>query len=379
MWFSCNTEISHLHMSRVTVVILVLVLFIGSLKAQDDPREFFKFAKFKYDKEEYKSSLDFLNSAIDKDIKYVSAYYLRAKVYYELNKYQSSILDINTIFKIEPIQTTYAGNYYLTRGKSYLAINDLKSATLDFDKSMEFDDSNSELFFYKAKLEHSKRNYKYALRDIDKAIRLKTDDAAYYALRSKVKIEYLKPVKGSNDYKSILGDINVAIALEPDCYQHYMIRSEFYNSMDQFDEAITDYNKVIEISPLEETAYIERGVIKMNNYEYKSAANDFTTSIKINPNNELNYRYRGLCNNNMSNYNEAYNDFTKSIDLLKTQLSESEEKELVKSTLAETYLLRGHCLNLMGNNAQACRDFLQATNLGIKKALNYYRKYCGIY
>jgi hypothetical protein len=51
----------------------------------------------------------------------------------------------------------------------------------------------------------------------------------------------------------------------------------------------------------------------------------------------------------------------------------------LKNTLAETYVLRGHCLNLMGNNAQACQDFLMAHNLGIKKGLNYYRKYCGIY
>jgi len=81
----------------------------------------------------------------------------------------------------------------------------------------------------------------------------------------------------------------------------------------------------------------------------------------------------------MNNYSEAYRDFSKSIDLLTIEITSSNEKSNLKNTLAETYLLRGHCLNLMGNNAQACRDFLMASNLGVRKGLNYYRKYCGIY
>ncbi len=81
----------------------------------------------------------------------------------------------------------------------------------------------------------------------------------------------------------------------------------------------------------------------------------------------------------MSRFAEAQKDFTKSIDILTKELERTANKEIVQKNLAETYLLRGHCLNLMGNNANACRDFLAAYNLGVKKGLNYYRKYCGIY
>ena len=151
------------------------------------------------------------------------------------------------------------------------------------------------------------------------------------------------------------------------------------NQMDEKELAIKDYNTVIELSPKKEEAYSKRGVIKMNNYDYRSATLDFTRSILINPNEESNYRYRGLCYNNLNNYKEAIKDFSKSIDLLTVKIENSADKDLLKNTLAETYLLRGHCFNLMGSNAQSCLDFLMAYNLGVKKGLNYYRKYCGIY
>ena len=147
----------------------------------------------------------------------------------------------------------------------------------------------------------------------------------------------------------------------------------------EIDEAIEDYDAMIRLSPKKNDAYTSRGLIKMSQYKYRGAALDFSKSIILNPEIEKNYRYRGLCYNNLNNFRDAYKDFSKSIEMLSVQLNSTAEAHLVKNTLGETYLLRGHCLNLMGNNAQACRDFLQAHNLGVKKGLNYYRKYCGIY
>ena len=218
-----------------------------------------------------------------------------------------------------------------------------------------------------------------AIDAINDAIKYDAGEPDYYALRAKIKIKFSNPVPNSEDYESIMSDINVAIALAPDNHEYFLIRSDFLNSMGDFDAALNDYNTVIKLSPKKEEAYTERGVIKMNNYDYRSAALDFTKSIIINPEDERNYRFRGLCYNNLNNLTDAFKDFTKSIDLLNLELNSTSSIELIKSKLGETYLLRGHCLNLMGNNAQACRDFLFAHNLGVKKGLNYYRKFCGIY
>lgn len=363
-------------MKRATIVLFLLIYLSGDLTAQV-PREYFKFAKYKYDNRDFKESKVFLDKALAEDPLYVNALYLRAETNYELGNYYNSINDINRIFKIEKITASFSENYYLTRGKSYLAIKDFSNATADFDKSEELSTNNAEVYYYKAKLGMATRSFIQALENLQAAIRINPENPTYYAFRSEINIVYLKPLRDSRGYYDVLDDINLAIALAPNNYQYYQIRSSFLNSMGNLDDAVEDYNKMIELSPLKDKAYTERGVVNLNNYEYKSAVMDFSKSILISPSDERNYRFRGLCYSNMSNYQDAYEDFSKSIDLLTIKFSNAQDNKKLKNILAETYLLRGNCQNLMGNNTQACRDFITAHNLGIKRGLNYYRKFCG--
>ena len=365
-------------MRRVIPAFFFLIYLVGDIQAKD-PREYFKFAKFKFDNGDFTESKDFLDKALSEDSLYVNALYLRAETNYQLGNYYNSIKDINNILKIEEIATSFTGNYYLTRGKSHLALNDITNATADFDRTYELSANEAEVYFYKAKIELATSNFFKALENLKEAIQINPNNPTYYAFRTEINIVHLKPLRDSRGYYDILDDINLAIALAPDNYQYYQIRSSFLNVMGNSNDAEEDYDKMIELSPLVDKAYTERGVINMNKYEYKSAVKDFTKSILINPDDERNYRYRGLCYNNVNNYSDAYEDFSKSIDLLTIEISKTADKTKLKNILAETYLLRGNCQNLMGKSAQACRDFLIAHNLGIKKGLNYYRKFCGAY
>ena len=365
-------------MRKVSVALFIIIYFCGGVQAQD-PRESFKFAKFKFDNGDFKESLNYLNQAIEKDPLYINAYFLRADVNFELGQYYNSILDINHIFKIEKTTSSSTADYYLTRAKSFMGLKEYTNAASDLEKSMVISKNNPELYYYSAKLAFANENYTNAISVLNAGIIINPENASFYILRAKINLENLKPIKDSDAYKHVLDDLNVAIALEPDNSKYFLFRSDFLNKMGEAEKAMADYNKVIELSPKKDEAYSKRGVIKMNNFDYRSAILDFTKSILINPNEETNYRYRGLCYSNLEYFSGALKDYTKSIDLLTVQLKNNADKNPLKNTLAETYVLRGHCLNLMGNNAQACRDFLRAHNLGIKKGLNYYRKYCGIY
>jgi tetratricopeptide (TPR) repeat protein len=369
-------------MRSVTLALYLLCVVFGDLSAQEE-QEYFKFAMFKYNNKEYEESLAFLDKALDKDSLYVNAHYLRAEVNYELGRNYSAVSDINNIFELEITPSAYTGKYYLTRGKSFLALDELVKAKNDLQISYALSPNNDELYYYKAKLGLAEKTYESALEDLELAISIRSDNPAYYGLRSEIKIKHLNPVHGSDVYYSILEDLDVAISLTSENYTYYLVRSKFLADMGEVDESIADYDQLVALFPNNEDPYIERGVIKMNDYKYKSASQDFTKSIAINPNSEQSYRYRGLCKHNMNNISGAYKDFSKSIELLtKNYLSSNlstEKKEKVQRLLAECYVLRGHCLNSMEKNSLACEDFLRAYHLGIKKGLNYYRKYCGKY
>lgn len=364
----------------IRVLVLLLINFaLTSVVFAQDARENFKFAKFYYDEGNYFESLVYIDKAIEQDPEYTSAYLLRANVYHELQQYYNAILDINRVLRIDTAAGNIAAEYYLTRGKAYLELKEYADASKDFEKSNSLSNGKSETFYCQAKLNMVTFNYLEALESIDKAIQLEAKNSKYYAERATIKFDFYKPTPDSEEYQGILSDINIAISLAPENHEYYLIRSNFLNSMGKNEDAQNDYDIVIKLSPEKGEAYTSRGVFKMNKYEYRSAVLDFTKSILIDPENESNYRFRGLCYNNLNNLDEARKDFSKSIDLLRHQLKQENGKSSIKNTLAETYILRGHCLNLMGNNALACRDFLAAHNLGIRKGLNYYRKYCGIY
>jgi tetratricopeptide (TPR) repeat protein len=377
--FECNSENTCHNKMKVKILVFLLFLISCSIFAQDDPRENFKFAKFNYDKGKYEEALKFLDKALDEDDQYINAFYLRAETYYELRQYYNAILDINHIFKIDKTINTSTGDYYLTRGKSFLAIDDYSNANNDFLKSKSYSKENPFTYYYTSQLRYETRQHIEALQELDTAINIDPNNPSFHALRAEIKIDHFDPVIGSHGYQDILSDINIAIALDDQNHKYYRIRGEFLKQMGEMEQAMEDFDSMIRLSPKEDNAYTNRGLLKMSQYEYRGAALDFTKSILLNPEMECNYRYRGLCYNNLNNLGDAYKDFSKSIEMLSVKLKDAAEAQQLRNTLGETYILRGHCLNLMGNNAQACRDFLRAHNLGLKKGLNYYRKFCGIY
>lgn len=359
-------------------LLYLIVVCSGVLLAQD-PRENFKFAKFSYDKGEYTEALKFLDHAISDDSLYENAYYLRAETYYELEQYYNAVIDINRLFKLNITVNSFTPTYYITRGKAFLALDDFDNANADFEKSISISGDNAQAHYHMARLRYVTKNFEEALNELETAIEINEKNPTFYALKAEIKMAYSQPMNGSNEYNEVLSDINTAIAYDPENYQYYALRSNFLANMGEREKAMEDYDMMIKLSPKKNDAYTSRGLSRMNQYEYREAVLDFTRSILLNPEVETNYRYRGLCYNNLNNYKEAYKDFSRSIDILNAELDKTAEKEKLQNTLAETYILRGHCLNLMGSNAQACRDFLMAHNLGVKKGLNYYRKFCGLY
>jgi tetratricopeptide (TPR) repeat protein len=366
------------NMVRQSLFLLIAILTSANLSAQDG-REKFKFAKFSYDNGKYEDALGYLNQAIELDAAYISAYFLRAETHYALGNYYNAIQDINRIFRIDNTPNASTSDYLLVRGKSFLAIDDFSQAGTDFRRSVAFAKTNAEAHYHLALLSFKTRNNAQALQEIDTALSINHNNPDYYMLRAKVRIAHEKPEFGSEVYQQILADINAAVVLDERNADYRRIRGDFFKSMGQKERAMEDFDAMISLSPKEEVAYTSRGLIKMNQFEYQSAVLDFTRSILINPELEANYRYRGICYNNLNNLREAYKDFSVSIKMLKEGLNTASDPELAKKTLAETYVLRGHCSNLLGNDQQACMDFLAANNLGLRKGWNYYRKYCGIY
>jgi tetratricopeptide (TPR) repeat protein len=71
----------------------------------------------------------------------------------------------------------------------------------------------------------------------------------------------------------------------------YVKRGLAYHEKDQYDKAVADYSKAIEICPRYAGAYRNRGVAYHNKRQYDEAIADYSKAIEINPR-----YYKAYCN-----------------------------------------------------------------------------------
>jgi tetratricopeptide (TPR) repeat protein len=85
------------------------------------------------------------------------------------------------------------------------------------------------------------------------------------------------------DFDRAIADYTKAIEIDPKDADAYNNRSYAYHAKGDFDRAIADYTKVIEIDPRAAAAYGNRGDVYEAKGDFERAAADFTKAIEIDP------------------------------------------------------------------------------------------------
>jgi tetratricopeptide (TPR) repeat protein len=106
----------------------------------------------------------------------------------------------------------------------------------------------------------------------------------------------------------------VATPTPPD-YNFYQKRADGFISKGDFDNAITDYDKAIELKPAESITYLYRGIAFFNKKNYDLSLADFSKTIELNPKDVLAYMNRGNSYERLGDLPKAVDDYKKVIDL----------------------------------------------------------------
>ena len=96
----------------------------------------------------------------------------------------------------------------------------------------------------------------------------------------------------------------------------YYNRGIAYKNKGQYERAISDYTKALEINPRDADTYYNRGITYRNKGQYDKAITDFTKGIEINPRDARAYNNRGIVYaQGKGQYDKAITDFTKAIEI----------------------------------------------------------------
>ncbi|MGG2466862.1 tetratricopeptide repeat protein [Paraclostridium bifermentans] len=124
-----------------------------------------------------------------------------------------------------------------------------------------------------------------------------------------------------------LNDYNKLLEMNPkDAYIYYergnlyAHKGEYTKALDDYNEALlnmkhTHFESIITRNTFESMIYSNRGVIYSRLENFKSALCDYDEVIKLNPKNSLAYNNRGGIHYRIENYEDSIRDFTKAIEL----------------------------------------------------------------
>ncbi len=190
------------------------------------------------------------------------------------------------------------------------------------------------------------------------------------------------------------GKIDSVMYFSPFDSENYLRAGIFNAMMLNYNEAVTSFNRAIELDPEYLEAYFNRANINFELIEHRFAMQesatsitltnqgggsdsaepepelpdfsqvigDYNTVIRLNPGMSYAYYNRGNIKNRMRDFEGAIEDYTIAIGL--------------EPDFAEAFYNRALTLIYLKRNADACLDLSKAGELGIEEAYNVIKRYC---
>jgi len=171
-------------------------------------------------------------------------------------------------------------------------------------------------------------------------------------------LEYMN----ENKMDQALTDYNKAIELKPNYTEAYVNRGNIMRGNQKNVDALNDYNKALAVNPNFSKAYFNRGILYMNEQRFEESLSDFSKAIELNPRYYKAYSNRGNVLYSIKRYEEAIAEFSKAIEL--------------NPDYAEAYYNRGLAEYYSGNNKGGCMDFKKSADLGFKQGADLMNRLC---
>ena len=144
---------------------------------------------------------------------------------------------------------------------------------------------------------------------------------------------------------------------DPFKYNEVINHGTHYLNLKEYQQALENYDRAIQLNPNEAVAYIFRGVAYYELGNYQQAIKDYDRAIQLDPNRARAYHYRGSAFSSLGNYQQAIKDYDRAIEL--------------DPKLAMAYSSRGFSYWELGQIKAAQSDLRVAARLGFNPAQEF--------
>ncbi len=117
------------------------------------------------------------------------------------------------------------------------------------------------------------------------------------------------------EYEKAIKEYTKAIELKPDYVEAHNELGCAYDDIKEYEKAIEKYSKAIELKPDYEMAFYNRGNAYYHMRKYEKAIEDYTRAVELQPDYEIAFYNRGCVYANIEEYEKAIEDYTRAIEL----------------------------------------------------------------
>ena len=151
------------------------------------------------------------------------------------------------------------------------------------------------------------------------------------------------------EWDKAIADYTKAIELDPKYAEAYCDRGVSYSNLGQWEKAISDYSSAIRINPQFPDAISNRGIAYCNLLQWDKAITDYSRAIGVNPNNKEAYTNRGIALCNLDEWDKAIADYSKAIE--------------IDPQFANGWFNRGNAYGNLGQWDKAIADYSRAIEI----------------
>jgi len=162
------------------------------------------------------------------------------------------------------------------------------------------------------------------------------------------------------NWDKLLASSNACIDLFPEWDICYIYRGIAKIELGDYEGAIEDYDKAIELNGEMKTSYFNRGIVKGKLGDYEGEIEDYNKAIELDGEDADAYYNRGIAKKNLKDYEGAIEDYDKAIEL--------------NDEFTKAYLNRGNAKYDLGDSQGAIDDYNKAIELDSEDAKAYYNR-----
>lgn len=226
-----------------------------------------------FEKADFSSSLKYVNKAIElnpvfsnsnfiKDINInpnsSKTYFIRAEIFYKIGQLYNAINDISKAIKIEPTKV----EYFDKRSSIYFSLKDYDSAINDLTHIIELEPNFPKVYFNRGNVYHEKgKIIMYGYMEKGKKNLNELNDSMTFILEIK-------------EWNLAINDLSKAIELDSEKGNAYFIRGTVFGIKQDWYASIADLTKAIEINPNFKDAYKNRAIAYLSVGETKKYSKD---------------------------------------------------------------------------------------------------------